>query len=97
MAKAYWVVTYRSMKNEKAWGEYARIAVPALKAVGGRFLVAGMPAKTWESGMNQRVVLVEFDSLEKALAAHDTPAYKEALRALGDAAVRDMRVVEGTA
>ncbi len=97
MAKAYWVVTYRSMKNEKAWGEYARIAVPALKAAGGRFLVAGMPAKTWESGMNQRVVLVEFDSLEKALAAHDTPAYKEALRALGDAADRDMRVVEGIA
>jgi uncharacterized protein (DUF1330 family) len=95
MAKAYWVVTYRSISNEKAWAEYARIAVPALKAAGGRFLVAGMPAKTWESGMDQRVVLVEFESLQKALAAHDTPAYKEALRALGDGADRDMRVVEG--
>ena len=97
MAKAYWVVTYRSIKNEKARGEYAKIAVPALKAAGGRFLAAGMPAKTWESGMSQRVVLVEFDSLEKAIAAHDTPAYKEALRALGDGADRDMRVVEGAA
>jgi len=95
VAKAYWVVTYRSIKNEKARGEYARIAVPALEKAGGRFLAAGMPAKAWESGMIQRVVLVEFDSLEKAIAAHDTPAYKEALRALGDAADRDMRVVEG--
>jgi uncharacterized protein (DUF1330 family) len=97
MAKAYWVVTYRSMKNEKAWGEYAKLAVPALTGAGGRFLVAGMPTKAWESGMNQRVVLVEFDSLQKAIAAHDTPAYKEALRALGNAADRDIRVVEGVA
>lgn len=97
MAKAYWVVTYRSVRNEKAWGEYARLAVPALTGAGGRFVVAGTPAKTWESGMNQRVVLVEFDSLQKAIAAHDTPAYKEALRALGDAVDRDVRVVEGVA
>jgi uncharacterized protein (DUF1330 family) len=96
MAKAYWVVTYRSM-NEKAWREYAKIAVPALEESGGRFLVAGMPAKTWESGMNQRVVIVEFESLQKALAAHDTPKYKEALRVLGNTAERDMRVVEGVA
>jgi uncharacterized protein (DUF1330 family) len=96
MAKAYWVVTYRSM-NEKAWGEYAKIAVPALKESGGRFLVAGMPAKTWEAGMNQRVVIVEFESLQKALAAHDTPAYKEALRLLGNSVERDVRVVEGVA
>ncbi|HWE25912.1 MAG TPA: DUF1330 domain-containing protein [Myxococcales bacterium] len=97
MAKAYWVVTYRSVRNEKAWAEYARLAVPALTGAGGRFVVAGTPTKTWESGMNQRVVLVEFDSLQKAIAAHDTPAYKEALRALGDAVDRDVRVVEGVA
>ena len=97
MAKAYWVVTYRSVNNEKARGEYGKLAVPALTAAGGRFLVTGLPAKTWESGMDQRVVIVEFDSLQKAIAAHDTPAYKEALRALGDAVDRDIRVVEGVA
>jgi uncharacterized protein (DUF1330 family) len=53
------------------------------------------PAKIYESGMNERVVLVEFDSLDKALACHDTGAYKEALKALGNGNVdRDMRVVE---
>ncbi len=97
MAKAYWVVTYRSIKNEKAWGEYAKLAVPALQSAGGRFLVGGMPSKIWESGMNQRVVLVEFDSLQKAIAAHETPAYQEALRVLRDAVDRDVRVVEGVA
>jgi uncharacterized protein (DUF1330 family) len=97
MAKAYWVVTYRSVKNPDAWQAYAKLASPAIAAAGGRFLVRGKPAKTYEAGLNERVVLVEFDNIEQALAAHDTPAYKEALKALGTGNVeRDMRVVEGT-
>jgi uncharacterized protein (DUF1330 family) len=98
MPKAYWVVTYRSMKNPEAWKAYARLAVPAIKSAGGRFLARSNPAKIYEAGMNQRVVLVEFPSLDKALACHDTPAYKDALRTLGSGNVeRDMRVVEGAA
>jgi uncharacterized protein (DUF1330 family) len=89
------VVCYRAIKNQEAWGAYAKLAVPAIQQSGGRFLVRGMPAKTYEGGLNQRVVLIEFDSLEKATAAHDTPAYKEALRVLGNAVERDMRIVEG--
>jgi uncharacterized protein (DUF1330 family) len=95
MAKAYWVVTYRSIKNPDAFAAYAKLAVPAVQASGGRFIVRGNPAKTFEAGMNQRVVLIEFDSLTKALAAHDTPEYAAALKALGDGAERDIRVVEG--
>lgn len=96
MPKAYWVVTYRSVKNPEAWNAYAKLAMPAITAAGGRFLVRGMPVKTYEAGLNERVVLVEFDSVEKATAAHDTPAYKEALKALGSGNVeRDMRVVVG--
>jgi len=96
MPKAYWVVTYRSVKNPEAWTAYAKLAMPALTTAGGRFLVRSKPVKTYEAGMNERVVMVEFDSMDKALAAHDTPAYKEALKALGTGNVeRDMRVVEG--
>ena len=98
MPKAYWVVTYRSVKNPDAWQAYAKLAVPAINAAGGKFIVRSKPAKTYEAGMNERVVLVEFDTLDKALAAHDRPAYQEALKALGnDNVVRDMRVVEGAA
>lgn len=96
MPKAYWVVSYRSMKNPEAWQAYARLASPAIAAAGGRFLVRAKPAKTYEAGINERVVLVEFDSVEQAIAAHDTPAYQEALKVLGTGNVeRDMRVVEG--
>jgi len=98
MPKAYWVVTYRSVKNHEAWKAYAKIAVPAIEGADGRFLARSNPAKIYESGMNERVVLVEFDSIDKAVACHDTPAYKEALKELGTGNVeRDMRVVEGAA
>jgi len=97
MAKAYLVVTYRSIKDQEKWSAYAKLAAPAIQKMGGRFIVRGMPATTYEKGMNERVVIVEFDSVEKGKAAHDSPGYQEALRALGNGAERDMRLVEGVA
>jgi len=95
MAKAYWVVCYHSISDEAALKEYARLAGPATEAIGGRYLARGMPAKAYESGLNQRTVVVEFPSLEKALAAHDSPGYQAALKALGNGAKRDVRIIEG--
>ena len=96
MAKAYWVTTYRSISKPDSLAAYAKIAGPAVAAAGGKFLVRGMPAEVWEAGMKQRTVVIEYPSLQAALAAHGSAGYQEALRALGtDACVRDMRVVEG--
>ena len=97
MAKGYLVVTYRSIKDQEKWSAYAKLAAPAIQKAGGRFIVRGMPAKTYEKGMNQRVVIVEFDSVQKAAEAHESPDYQVALRALADGAERDMRLVEGLA
>jgi uncharacterized protein (DUF1330 family) len=98
MAKAYWIAAYRSIKNPEALAAYAKLAGPAIQAAGGKFLARGNPVTTYEAGLNQRVVVIEFDSVAQATAAHDSPAYQAALKALGkDAAERDMRVVEGVA
>jgi len=97
MAKAYWVATYRSIKNADALAAYAKLAGPAIQSHGGRFLARGMPAKTYEAGVNQRVVVIEFDSVDRAVAAHDSDAYQAALKALGDGADRDIRIIEGAA
>jgi uncharacterized protein (DUF1330 family) len=94
---AYIVITYRKIDDPAKWGAYAKIASAAIQKAGGRYLVRGMPAKVYEKGINERVVIVEFDSLAKAQAAHDSPEYKEALNVLGDAVERDMRLVEGVA
>jgi uncharacterized protein (DUF1330 family) len=95
MAKAYWVGCYRSISNPDALAAYAKIAGPAIAAAGGKFLVRGVPAKTYEAGLAQRTVVIEFDSVAAAVAAHDSPAYQEALQALGNGAERDIRIVEG--
>ncbi|HXT81181.1 MAG TPA: DUF1330 domain-containing protein [Acetobacteraceae bacterium] len=95
MAKAYWVGCYRSISNPDALAAYGKLAGPAITAAGGKFIVRGMPSKTYEAGLNQRTVVIEFDSVAQAQAAHDSPAYQEALRVLGNAAERDIRIVEG--
>ena len=77
MARAYWVVCYRSISNPVARDEYTKLAVPAVLAGGGRFLARGNPAKTYEAGIDQRTVLVEFDSLTQAIATHDGPGYQD--------------------
>ena len=95
MAKAYWVATYRAIHDPDAFAAYAKLAGPALQAAGGRFLARGTPAQVYDNGIAQRVVLIEFDSVAQARAAHDSPAYGEALRALGKAVDREIRIVEG--
>jgi uncharacterized protein (DUF1330 family) len=95
MAKAYWICAYRSIRDDAALAAYAKLAGPALTAAGGRFLVRGMPAQVYEGGLKQRTVMLEFESVAAAIAAHDSPSYQEALRALGSGAERDLRIVEG--
>jgi uncharacterized protein (DUF1330 family) len=97
MAKAYWIATYHSISNPEALAEYAKLAGPAIAAAGGKFLARGTAAKAYEKGLQQRVVLIEFDSVEKAAAAHDGAGYQAALKLLGGGAERDLRIVEGLA
>ena len=70
---------------------------PAIEANRGRFIIRGNPSKTYEAGLMQRVVVIEFDSVEQALEAHDSAAYQAALKALDTGADRDIRIVEGIA
>jgi len=97
MPKAYWVVCYHKVNNPEKLAAYAKLAGPAIAAAGGRFLVRGNPAKVYEKGMNMRTVVTEWESLERAIAGHESPGYQEALRVLGDAVERDLRIVEGAA
>lgn len=95
MSKSYWISTYRAIKDQEKVAAYAKLARPALTAAGGRFLARGEPSISYELGLKQRTVLLEFDSVEQAVAAHDSPAYQEALTALGDGAERDIRIIQG--
>jgi uncharacterized protein (DUF1330 family) len=96
MKKGYWVVAYRSISDESALKAYAALAVPAVQSFGGRFLTnSASKVQPHEAGLQQRTILVEFDSYDRALAAHESEAYRKALQALGSGAERDYRIVEG--
>ena len=95
MKKGYWVVAYRAVRDESALKEYGKLAIPAIEAGGGRAVIRTSEIEPRESGMNQRLVVMEFESLEKAIATYNSPAYQAALKVLGSGAERDFRIVEG--
>jgi uncharacterized protein (DUF1330 family) len=96
MSKAYWITAYRTVKNADALVAYGKLAGAAIQGGGGRFLARGVPAEVYEQGLQERIVVIEFDSLEQAIATHDGPAYQAALVALGDGADRDIRIIEAS-
>jgi uncharacterized protein (DUF1330 family) len=96
MPKAYWIACYREISDPAKLAAYARLAGPAIEAGGGRFLARAVAAKAYEDGKIQRTVLIEFDSVDQAVAVHDSAAYREALAVLDGGAVRDLRIVPGS-
>ena len=92
---AYWISIYTEILDEAKMAAYGKLARPALEAAGGTFLARGLPEQVYEAGQSTRVVIIEFDSVEQARAAHDSAAYGEALAALDGGVVRDLRIVPG--
>ena len=95
MAKGYWVSAYRTVSDPEKLAAYNELAGPAVRAGGGRTLVRGGRVVAHDDGIAERTVLIEFDSFEQALAAHESEAYQKALIALSDGVERDFRIVEG--
>ena len=93
MAKAYWIAFYHEISDPNKLAAYAKLAGPAIEKGGGRFLARGMPVRVYDEGKMERTVLIEFDSVEQAVAVHESPAYQAALAALQDGVVRDLRIV----
>ncbi|MGW2491417.1 DUF1330 domain-containing protein [Streptomyces sp. NPDC001606] len=95
MAKGYWVSVYPAISDPESLTAYDKLARLAVQAGGGRLLSRGGRVVAREAGITQRAVLIEFDSLEQAVAAYDSEAYQKALVALPDGVERDFRIVEG--
>lgn len=96
MSKGYWVTSYRVTKDPAKLAAYAQLAVTALTAAGGKFIVRSVAEEAHEQGLKERTVVIEFPTYEEAVAAYDTELYKKALEALGDGVERDLRIVRGT-
>ncbi|MEV4254394.1 DUF1330 domain-containing protein [Spirillospora sp. NPDC049652] len=95
MAKGYWVSVYPAISDSEGLAAYDELARLAVQAGGGRLLSRGARVVAHEAGITERVILIEFDSFEKAVAAYESEAYKKALAAFPAGAERDFRIIEG--
>ena len=96
MSKGYFLSAHRREADPAKRNAYLALAIPAMQAAGGRALSSGdCRVEARENGIAQRTVLIEFDSLDAAIAAYESEAYQEALKALADGADRDVRLFEG--
>ena len=97
MAKGYWIIAFRSVKDPAKLTAYVEVAAPLLNAAGARFVVRGMPVKVYEAGVQERTVVIEFESVAKAIEVYESAGYQKAMDALGDGAERDVRIIEAFA
>ncbi len=94
MTRAYWVNAFLEIRDPEKLAAYVELGGPAMLEAGGRFLARGPAAAAFEHGLLERTTLVEFASVDAAAAAYESAGYRKALDALGDGAVRDLRIVE---
>jgi uncharacterized protein (DUF1330 family) len=76
-----------SVEQTRLGGKPMQVRQASNHTCGGHFLALGKPVNIYELGTDQVVVLAEFDSLDRAIAFHNAPAYKAALRVLATATV----------
>ena len=94
MPVAFWIA-HVTVTDEAAYGEYARLAGPAIAKHGGEFLARGGRTVALEGTVRARNVVARFPSVEAAEACYNSPEYKAALKHASGASEREVMIVEG--
>jgi len=94
-AKAY-IVVQAEVTNPQRYAEYAKLSPGIIAKYGGKFLARGGKTVTLEGPpAKNRVVVIEFPSLEKAEEFYRSPEYTEAKKLREGAATAQFIAVEG--
>ena len=95
---AAYVIANIDVKDPVRYEDYRKMVMPTLAAYGGRFLARGGKVDTLEGPWRpNRVVILEFPSVERAKAWWSSPEYAEA-KALRQATSQgSLIVIEGVA
>ena len=93
---AAYVIVDHEITDPARFEEYRRLAGPSLAKFGAKFLVRGGTLIPLEGGWNPKLLVVlEFDSAERARAWYDSPEYRAARQARAGASVTKMVIAEG--
>lgn len=94
MAKGYWIARV-TVNDPERYRDYVATARPAFERHGARFLVRGGPFHEMEGPARERNVVIEFASVEEALACYNSPEYQEAKAIRQEVAEAELTIVEG--
>lgn len=73
-----YIIADVDVTDPAAYEDYKRAVPPTIEAYGGRFVVRGGPAETLEGDwIPNRIVVLEFDSVERAKAWWASEEYRE--------------------
>ena len=75
MPKGY-IIAHITVRNPEPYKEYVVKDTPILEGHGGTFLVRGGQSQVPEGEAQDRHVVIEFDSYDKAVAAYNDPEYQ---------------------
>ena len=93
--KAYWIATYKDMKNPENIKRYAEKASPVIKKYNGIILARGGKVETIEGNPSPRTVLIQFSTMDNALKCYNSPEYQEAMKIGNGEFNRHIQIVEG--
>lgn len=94
MAKAYWIARI-TVNDPERYRDYVATARPAFERHGARFLVRGGPFHELEGAARERNVVIEFESVDEALACYNSPEYQAAQAIRLEVADGELVIVEG--
>lgn len=94
MPKGYWVVRL-DVHNQDRYHEYIEAATPAYKEYQAKFLIRGGAIVADEGNARSRNVVVEFESIETALACYNSDAYAKARKIRQELSDGEFIVIEG--
>ncbi|MBB3952288.1 MULTISPECIES: DUF1330 domain-containing protein [Aureimonas] len=96
MPKAYWIA-HVDVHDPERYKDYVTTAAPAMQRHGAKFLARGGPFRDLEGDARARNVVIEFASMEEALACYNSPEYQEAKRLRQEVSDAELLIVEGVA
>jgi len=77
MPKAYWIARV-DVRDPETYKTYVQTATPAFQRHKAKFLARGGRTEVLEGKARARNVIIEFPSMEEALACYNSPEYTAA-------------------
>ncbi len=91
---AYWIA-HVTVTEPDAYKNYADAAPEAFKKYNARILARGGRCEQLEGNGRPRNVVIEFESVEDAVACYNSPEYQSARKHRENAGIADLVIVEG--